>query len=56
MKTVLSPRLIFVFFATAILFSIVREWNAPSACARTTLMSSNYGCLPNHSSNHSSER
>ena len=59
MKPVPSPRLTFAFFATAILLSMVREWNAPSACARMSLASSNYGCVdafPNHSSNHSSER
>jgi hypothetical protein len=33
-------RLIFVFFAAAILFSMVREWSAPAACARTTLIPS----------------
>jgi hypothetical protein len=26
--------LAFAFFAAAILFSMVREWSAPSACAR----------------------
>jgi hypothetical protein len=29
--------LAFAFFAAAILFSMVREWNAPVACARTAL-------------------
>jgi hypothetical protein len=59
MKPVLSPRLIFAFFASAILFSMVREWNGPAACAPTTLVSSHYGwavVLANHSSNHSRER
>jgi hypothetical protein len=32
--------LIFVLFAAAILFSMVREWNAPIACARTLFLSS----------------
>ncbi len=27
-------RLAFAFFAAAILFSIIREWSAPTACAR----------------------
>jgi len=30
-------RLAFALFAAAILFSMVREWNAPVACARTIL-------------------
>jgi len=30
-----NQRLIFAFFAAAILFSITREWSAPVACART---------------------
>jgi len=34
-----SNRLIFALFAAAILFSMVREWSAPVACARTILMS-----------------
>jgi len=32
--------LIFVLFAAAILFSMVREWNAPAKCARSILVSS----------------
>jgi len=31
-------RLAFVLFALAILFSMVREWSAPIACARTIAM------------------
>jgi len=30
-----SQRLIFAFLAVAILFSTIREWSAPVACART---------------------
>jgi hypothetical protein len=30
-----AHRLTFVLFAAAILFSMVREWSAPLACART---------------------
>ncbi|HYM78700.1 MAG TPA: hypothetical protein VE377_22205 [Candidatus Dormibacteraeota bacterium] len=33
------PRLAFVVFAVAILFSMVREWSAPVACARRLLPS-----------------
>jgi hypothetical protein len=33
-----SNRLIFYLFAAAILFSMVREWNAPVACARSILI------------------
>jgi hypothetical protein len=29
-----NARLTFAFFAAAILLSMVREWNAPSACLR----------------------
>jgi hypothetical protein len=29
-----NSRLIFAFFAVAILFSMVREWNAPASCPR----------------------
>jgi len=36
MKPTPSPRLIFALFAIAILFSMVREWNAPSACLSVT--------------------
>src|SRR3984885_2916991 len=32
-----KQRLIFVLFAAAILFSMVREWNAAATCARTLL-------------------
>jgi len=34
-----SNRLIFCLFAAAILFSTVREWSAPVACARSILIS-----------------
>jgi hypothetical protein len=30
--------LVFALFAAAILFSMVREWNAPVACARGALV------------------
>jgi hypothetical protein len=33
-------RLVFVLFAAAILFSMVREWSATIACARTIFLSS----------------
>jgi len=36
-----KPRFVFALFAVAILFSIVREWSAPAACARITLNLSN---------------
>jgi hypothetical protein len=29
-----KPAPVFIFFAAAILFSVVREWSAPIACAR----------------------
>jgi hypothetical protein len=29
-----TRKLAFVFFAAALLFSIVREWSAPAACQR----------------------
>ncbi len=32
-----SRRLAFAFFAAAILFSMVREWSAPSACVRIVI-------------------
>lgn len=35
----MRSRIVFVFFATAILFSMVREWNAPITCARSILLS-----------------
>jgi hypothetical protein len=34
--TVRNNRFAFAFFAAAILFSMLREWNAPFACARPT--------------------
>jgi hypothetical protein len=33
-------RFIFALFAAAILFSMVREWRAPTACMRTIFLSS----------------
>jgi hypothetical protein len=30
-----NRRIVFAFFAAAILFSMVREWKAPVACARS---------------------
>jgi len=33
-----NNRLVFAFFSLAILLSMVREWNAPVACARGTLV------------------
>jgi len=33
-----TKRLAFALFAAAILFSMVREWNAPAVCARTILV------------------
>jgi hypothetical protein len=35
-----NRRLALAFFAAAILFSIVREWSAPAACARTIILPS----------------
>jgi hypothetical protein len=35
-----TNRFVFALFAAAILFSMVREWNAPAACARTILIPS----------------
>jgi hypothetical protein len=32
-----SRRLALAFFAAAILFSMVREWNAPVTCVRSVL-------------------
>jgi hypothetical protein len=32
-----KQRLIFAFFASAILFSMIREWSIPSACARIVI-------------------
>jgi hypothetical protein len=34
----MSRRLQFAIFAAAILFAMVREWNAPVACARSILL------------------
>lgn len=36
--SVRQPRLIFAIFAAVILFSMVREWSAPVACARAVLV------------------
>ncbi len=33
-----NGRLTLAFFAAAILFSMVREWSAPVACARSILI------------------
>ena len=33
-----KDRLVFAFFAAAILFSMVREWSAPVSCARALLI------------------
>jgi hypothetical protein len=33
-----TKRLIFALFSAAILFSMVREWSAPVACARAVLI------------------
>jgi hypothetical protein len=35
-----TRRLTFVFFALGMLFSMVREWSAPVACARSILVPS----------------
>jgi hypothetical protein len=35
-----SNQFAFVLFATAILFSMVREWSAPVVCARTIFLAS----------------
>jgi len=40
MKAMRNQRLTFALFAIAILFSMVREWNAPVLCARSILVSS----------------
>jgi hypothetical protein len=40
MKAMRKNRLIFALFSAAILFSMVREWSAPVACARSILISS----------------
>ena len=37
-----TRRLTFVFFAFAMLFSMVREWSAPVACARSILAPSSH--------------
>jgi hypothetical protein len=34
-------RIVFAMFAVAILFSMIREWNAPSACARFSMNQTN---------------
>jgi len=33
-----SRTLVFAFFAVAMLFSVVREWSAPSACPRLPMI------------------
>jgi hypothetical protein len=38
MEVLRTNRLAFAFFAIAIMFSMVREWNAPLACARGILV------------------
>jgi hypothetical protein len=40
MEVMRTNRLTFALFSAAILFSMVREWSAPIACARTVLLSS----------------
>jgi hypothetical protein len=35
-----NRRLIFALFSAAILFSMVREWNAPVFCLRTNFLQS----------------
>jgi len=40
MERMRRQRLVFVCFSAAILFSIVREWNAAVACTRTILVPS----------------
>jgi hypothetical protein len=37
-KLVKSNRLALIFFAAAILFSMLREWNAPTSCARAAII------------------
>ena len=37
-----TRRLTFILFATAMLFSIVREWSAPAACARSIILTTNF--------------
>jgi hypothetical protein len=39
-----KQRPIFAFFAAAILFSMIREWNALSACARIAVGRTNQQC------------
>jgi hypothetical protein len=39
METMRNQRLILALFAASILFSMVREWHAPIACARSVLIS-----------------
>jgi hypothetical protein len=38
MEEMRSNRFIFAVFSAAILFSMVREWNTPVACARSILL------------------
>jgi hypothetical protein len=37
-ELVKSNRIALIVFAAAILFSMLREWSAPSSCARTVLI------------------
>jgi hypothetical protein len=46
MEAMRRNRLAFAFFSAAILFSMVREWSAPVACARTVFLSSASAGLP----------
>jgi hypothetical protein len=32
-----NNRLVFVLFAATVLFSMIREWSAPTACARIVI-------------------
>jgi len=41
-----THRLAFAIFAAAILFSMIRKWSAPAACARILLPS--VAATPNH--------
>jgi hypothetical protein len=41
-----NKRTAFLLFATAMLFSMVREWSAPVACVRETLTPSIAATLP----------
>jgi hypothetical protein len=40
MEAMRTNRLVFAFFAAAILFSMVREWSVPASCFRTGLVPS----------------